>query len=257
MRKSFTLPLYYQIYQKLLKQINSGVYPPGSTLPTEQDLIKMFNTSRAPVRQAFDLLKSEGLITRYPGKGTFVAESPEEMLLWFNFSPFRKSFSKYWKTISAKAVRIEMRQPPEAVRNFLMLGSKEKAGYLERVRYVGDQPVIFSEHYIQPYLDVTTLTQLNDFFSIRALLREHFSVEITHIEDSLRAVLVPAGVAKHLNLDEGSPVLRAERRSYTKEAPMQFDFFYTRTDIWDYNVAFKKCLDGTTSAMAVESQPEG
>lgn len=251
------LPLYYQVYSKLRAQIDSGEYPPGSMLPTEHALLEAFNASRAPIRQALGLLENEGLIKRCPGKGTFVTEPPEGLLLWFNFSPFRKSFSKDWDAIRSKAVTVDMRRPPEEVRDFLLLGGKEKAIYLERIRYVGDRPVIFHQHYIQPFLDFKAFKNVSESVSLRAALRDHFSVEITRIEDSLRAVLAPAEVAAHLDTDESSPLLRAERRSYMKEAPFQFDFFYTRTDIWDYNVAFEKGIDGTTSALSVDGQPEG
>lgn len=46
------LPLYYQLYCKLRTQIDTGMYLPGDMLPTEQELIETFSTSRSPVRQA-------------------------------------------------------------------------------------------------------------------------------------------------------------------------------------------------------------
>ena len=65
-----TIPLYYQIYRDLQYKICEGIYKPGSMLPRESDLEKIYGTSRAPVRQALGALENEGLISRQQGKGT-------------------------------------------------------------------------------------------------------------------------------------------------------------------------------------------
>lgn len=249
------LPLYYQIYSNLRARIDSGEYPPGSMLPTEQELLKTFNASRAPVRQALGLLKSEGVVKRYPGKGTFVAGPPEGLHLWSNFSPLRKVLSPDSEAVRNKALTVEMRSPPEAVRDFLLFGGRGKTAYLERIRYIGERPALFCQHYVQPYLELKAFKKLGESFCLRAVLRDHCLVEITRMEDSLRAVPAPAEIAAHLGVDASSPVLLTERRSYMQDAPVQFDFFYMRTDIWDYTVAFEKDANGATSAFSMHGAP--
>lgn len=69
------LPLYVEIYDKLLKLINEGVYPIGSKLPTEAQLSKMMNVSRMTLRQALSLLQEDGYIETVHGQGNFIKQN--------------------------------------------------------------------------------------------------------------------------------------------------------------------------------------
>ena len=63
---------YVRIYQDIKEQILSGGYRHGEQLPTEAQLQTTYNVSRITVKKAMELLGAEGLIRRYPRKGTFV-----------------------------------------------------------------------------------------------------------------------------------------------------------------------------------------
>src|SRR5574341_1942486 len=75
MRRS--LPLYVQIESTLRERISSGRYPAGGPFPTDEKLRHEFGVSRATVRLALDTLHREGLIVRYPGRGSFVSDVRE------------------------------------------------------------------------------------------------------------------------------------------------------------------------------------
>lgn len=67
------IPAYYQLKQIIKEQIEQGDLQLGDQLPTEAELCEHYNLSRTPVRQALQELVFEGLLTRTPGRGTFVA----------------------------------------------------------------------------------------------------------------------------------------------------------------------------------------
>ena len=48
MREDNRLPLYVQVKNHIIEAIDSGVYPPGSKLPTEYRWMEMMNVGRAP-----------------------------------------------------------------------------------------------------------------------------------------------------------------------------------------------------------------
>ncbi len=56
----------------LARAIAAGDYPPGSPL-IERSVAEDFGSSRTPVREALRDLEYQGLVVRFPGKGTFVA----------------------------------------------------------------------------------------------------------------------------------------------------------------------------------------
>jgi GntR family transcriptional regulator len=66
------LPLYFQLKEILLRNIQQGTWDPGQQLPTEEEIQREYDLSRTTVRQALRELELEGRINRRPGKGTFV-----------------------------------------------------------------------------------------------------------------------------------------------------------------------------------------
>lgn len=68
-------PLYQKIKEDILRQIKDGQLLPGDKIPTEYQLMEKYGVSRITVSKALSELKSEGIITRFPHKGTFVTKS--------------------------------------------------------------------------------------------------------------------------------------------------------------------------------------
>ena len=66
-------PLKYQeISDRLRRGILAGVWPVGTRLPTEKELVQTTSFSLNTVRRAVDVLVDEGLVERRQGAGTFV-----------------------------------------------------------------------------------------------------------------------------------------------------------------------------------------
>ena len=68
-------PLYQQLMEDVRSQIENSLLLPGDKLPTEREFMQKYNVSRITVSKALNELKAEGLITRFPNKGSFVARS--------------------------------------------------------------------------------------------------------------------------------------------------------------------------------------
>ncbi|WP_243835163.1 GntR family transcriptional regulator [Alicyclobacillus sacchari] len=69
-------PLQDEIVHWLRDRILGHEFTPGDQLPTEKQLSEQLHVSRITVHRALKRLADEGLIHRYPGKGTFVAQLP-------------------------------------------------------------------------------------------------------------------------------------------------------------------------------------
>jgi GntR family transcriptional regulator, uxu operon transcriptional repressor len=68
--------LYREIAEQLEMLINSGEFPPGSRLPSERELARLFGVSRPPVREALLALEIAGLIDVRIGSGVWVVGRP-------------------------------------------------------------------------------------------------------------------------------------------------------------------------------------
>src|SRR4051812_45391570 len=67
------LQRYEQIAERLAADIRSGLLAPGEKLPSERDLARALEVSRASVREALAALQLQGVVETRPGAGTFVA----------------------------------------------------------------------------------------------------------------------------------------------------------------------------------------
>ena len=89
--------LYLQLYEILRKKIESNEWPVGSQIPTEDELCKTFNVSRATVRTALLEFVRQGYLVRRQGKGTFVSRNvmSEGLSMGANFKelPFEEGLS--------------------------------------------------------------------------------------------------------------------------------------------------------------------
>ena len=73
--KTNRIPLYSQLMDLIIEQINIGNYKADDQLPSERELSETYKISRSTVRQAIQELEKEEYIYRIQGKGTFI--SPE------------------------------------------------------------------------------------------------------------------------------------------------------------------------------------
>ena len=81
-------PLWRHIAQTLANDIVSGLYPIGSHLPTEMELMAQYDVSRHTVREALDELVTLGLIVRKPRQGTRVVSTGHETTWELKDNPF-------------------------------------------------------------------------------------------------------------------------------------------------------------------------
>ena len=75
------ITLYARIAGALRSRLGAGEWPQGSRIPTIEALAAEYGVARITVRQACQLLADEGLLRAQPGRGTFVARSPESVSL--------------------------------------------------------------------------------------------------------------------------------------------------------------------------------
>ena len=67
-------PLYAQLKDHIRGRIETGDWPPGHRVPSENEWVERLGVSRMTAHRALRELAAEGLVLRIRGKGSFVAE---------------------------------------------------------------------------------------------------------------------------------------------------------------------------------------
>ncbi|OZU89148.1 trehalose operon repressor [Virgibacillus indicus] len=63
---------YLNIYHDLVKKIEMNVWPAATKIPSENELSKIYATSRETIRKALNLLSQSGYIQKIRGKGSVI-----------------------------------------------------------------------------------------------------------------------------------------------------------------------------------------
>ncbi|MBI1881334.1 MAG: GntR family transcriptional regulator [Chloroflexi bacterium] len=138
--KSSPIPLHHQLERFLRQGIESGLFPPQATLPTEFELQEYFGLSRTPIRQAIAKLTAEGLVIRRRSQGTIVLPQPFEENLR-SLTPFTEEVRRKGQTPGAKLIEFVV-QPADAEDiKLLNLKNRAKIYHIQRVRTIDGEPV--------------------------------------------------------------------------------------------------------------------
>jgi DNA-binding LacI/PurR family transcriptional regulator len=86
--------LYEKIYNDIIEGIRTNQFPPGSRLPSEKELSDQYKVSRITSKKALEMLAEQNIISRMPGKGSYVMETQENEELQQEIVKNRKSQSK-------------------------------------------------------------------------------------------------------------------------------------------------------------------
>ena len=118
-------PKYKTIYDQIVKFILTDVWPVGSNMKSEKELIKLFGVSRLTIRNVLNILENEGRILRSRGKATLILDR----LLQNNNRSEIKDFSV---TLNADYKLIDV----EVVKNNLIKKFKNSSSlyYIKRLR---------------------------------------------------------------------------------------------------------------------------
>ncbi len=234
------VPLYYKIYNDLLRKISSEEYFPGSVLPTDSEFEKIYGVSRAPVRQALEKLKNEGLIDRRPGCRTRV-KALKRSTPWLLKSGMQRHYQENWSDLTCHTCLIEMTRIPEPAREFFLDASGTLIPHLIRVRCLNGIPVVLMHNYLSPKLASIRFDGVGDFSSLKEYLFTQRGISVTMTEEKLRSAPIVGSDAQYLKVEDFSPQLVVQRYSYDQyRLPLVYDEHYVRSDIWQYEVTFEQ-----------------
>ncbi|MCH7472117.1 PLP-dependent aminotransferase family protein [bacterium] len=74
-------PLYRQIIGQIAGWVKDGKLPPGATMPSVRQLARDLGVGIKTVRQAYDELIAQGVLSTRAGSGTFVSDRPAGVVL--------------------------------------------------------------------------------------------------------------------------------------------------------------------------------
>ncbi|MBM3790959.1 MAG: GntR family transcriptional regulator [Acidobacteria bacterium] len=230
------VPLYYQLASLLREGITAGRHAPGDQIPTEADLVEEYGLSRITVRQALSSLEEEGLIRREPGRGTFVTDR-QPFAGRLQLDGTIEDLISMGSATSVKLLDMgEVAATPDDAA-VLQVEAGTALTRISRIRYYHQEPYSF----IVNHLPATTGRKISRGYmrhgSMLKFLEEKLGIPLRDAEQSVRATLADARLARWLKTRIGSPLLFVDRVVRTDEGrPVMRTLVYYRSDIYSFTV---------------------
>jgi GntR family transcriptional regulator len=207
MAVEFAPPRYAQMVNIIQQRIDAGTYPPGTLLPSENQLIAEFGVSRTTVTRALNLLRQDGWIDSQQGKGTFVRGRPAAA------GRARRGQELFDRGEAEPAVRLldaGTARPPARVAAALGVAQDETAVYR---RWLGLDPDGTPAELVTTWFpaDVTAGTLLGSADPIGEGVREHLRarkrLRVDHLTERVMARLATAEESRLLAMPRRAVVL--------------------------------------------------
>ena len=232
-------PKYYLLKNIIIEKIDNEEYTAEKPIPSERELMEIYQVSRITVRKAIDELVNEGYLYKVQGKGTYVKEDVGGSDL-ISITSCTEDVKRLGMTPSKQVIGFEL-IPADAKRAKVLEITKENKVYkLGRILYADQEPLNVTITYLPenifPELDKYSF----DKDSLYATIQEKYDVKITKARRTMEAILARDDIAEHLDVEEGSPIILFRCVTFGKvngkEIPIEYFKCYYRTDKFKFYI---------------------
>ncbi len=178
------------------------------------------------MRQALDVLVAEGVLQRFPGRGTFVAPPRRQPS---RIASFTEDMAARGTVAESRTLVAERVKSPAGVARALGLAPREPVLRWRRLRLADGKPVCLSDAYLSAALVPGLLdgTDLPDSLYDELATR---GKRPTWAEDSLSAGVATPEESALLECKEGTVVIRVTRRALWDDRPIEISRSVYRAD---------------------------
>lgn len=210
------VPYYVQIVDHVRELIKKNKITQGQTFCSEGEIAQALNISKMPVRQAFQKLRSEGLLVIAKGKRPIVGSG---RVPW-NFQQLR-GFSEEMRrrglNPSARLLSMGLEDPDLEVAQALKLSPGERVYRMRRLRSVDDDPVAVVTSYLPARIFVGIDKQDLEKQSLYSVFEKIYKRKLHWAEEIIGAIIAGEDEATILQTSAGSALLMIRETTYDSQ----------------------------------------
>lgn len=235
---------YEIIANEIRNKIKNGEFKVNEKLPDDKTLSNIFGCSRMTMKQAMDILVSEGYIIKSRGLGTYVRpqyEPSKENKILSN-DPKTFGFSSTFQNYDKKTVVKEFKviESNEDVCNKLKLNKGEFVYYIERVRFINSKPIILEKIHL-PINRIVGVTKEIIEGSLYKYIEETLNIKIYNADKIIRSKLAQKEDVEYLEMKDGEPIIEMEHVVYSQNSmPIEYTIVHYRGDSYELHFITKK-----------------
>jgi GntR family transcriptional regulator len=230
------VPYYAQIVDHIRALVKQGKLKEGQVFCSEGDIARVLGISKMPVRQAFQKLRSEGLLLIAKGKRPVIGSG---RVPW-NFQQLR-GFSEEMRrrglVPSAQLLAMNLVEPELEVAQALKLTPSEQAYSVRRLRFVNAEPVAVVTSFLPARIFAGIDKQDLEKQSLYQIFERSYNRKLQWAEESIGAVTASGDDAHVLQAEIGSPLLLIKETTYDEQnIPIEYSVSLLRGDRYTASV---------------------
>ncbi len=230
------VPYYAQIVDQIRSMVKGGRLREGQVFCSEGDIARVLGISKMPVRQAFQKLRSEGLLIIAKGKKPVIGTG---RVPW-NFQQLR-GFSEEMRrrglVPAAQLLSLQLQDPDLEVAQALKLTPGEQVYSVKRLRLVNNEPVALVTSYLPARIFARIDKQDLEKRSLYEIFERTYNRKLQWAEEVIGAVIAGTDDAHVLQAEAGSPVLLIKETTYdSQDIPIEFSVSLLRGDRYTASV---------------------
>lgn len=223
-------PAYLQIADDLRSQILEGALQADDKLPSEPALMEDYGVSRIVVRQALDVLRTEGLIVKQQGRGSYVRTlvPPTRRVLGHLYDE-RPKGSPFAAVVTAGGQQPEWDYQSRKTTASKVIADRlglEPGDPVMRTSYrflADDEPVMLSTSFEPLAITEGTPIEQPESGSVTGVVSRFdlIGLHITHVREDVTGRAARPYEAEVLGIPTGVPVLVIERTYFVEDRPVE------------------------------------
>jgi GntR family transcriptional regulator len=230
------VPYYRQIRDQVEAMIKSGKLKPGQIIFSEGTCATKLGVSKMTVRQAFQSLRSEGLLIIEKGKRPVIS-SGRVRKDFQKLRGFTAEMTRRGLKASSKVLQFERTAPDAATANLLRLWRNDEVFRVRRLRYA-DKDLVGLETILLPARMFPGLAKQDlENQSLYALMETRYSIAVEWSEEEIEAIPAEKDDARVLQVPPGFPLFSMRRIVFAKDdIPIEYGHSLFRGDRYTASV---------------------
>lgn len=174
---------YQEIYKDISKKIKDGVIKSGEKLPSEKEIMKLYDASRDTVRKVMNLLENNGYIQKAKGKESIVIEKAKVNFSVSELTSFKELSKLNGENIETDVI-IFLKEPVDEENGTVMKLQNTDVFHVERIRSYDNRRVILDIDYLNADI-VPNLTLKHARNSLYEYIEKDLNLKIAYAQKEI------------------------------------------------------------------------
>ena len=223
--------LYEQLTSELRESLLSGVSV-GEKIPTEDELVERYKTSRSTVRRAIKDLVDEGLLIRRQGKGTFLSRRlPKIVHEMDSLRPFYHTFKEHGEEPSTRILEMAWLRHNEVPAS--LRAQYDSSLFFRQVYMSAMSAHVVADVHVVPWIGESVSKQMLENRPIFEMYPEFVADSQLRSTFTISCGTTPSDIMSIMDLSSGAVTLLVERETVTDDGRIvDYAKLYLRSDVY-------------------------